>query len=186
MHSNNPFLAGGIEDDWQGYNQNGVYVDAVAESYWTLVNELAQYVLQNEGSRTLFVGGLAYQSTANPASFPMEPNVLMESSQIFQGETPDTIDEQMKINGNHGALTGLYLNWGIYIETGYNNPSAPDFQPSNLENNFALYNDDHAVVLEGETAASFGADLPGGSPGGPVEQQPQHRQRHHPPEHAGQ
>ncbi len=161
MHSNNPFEAGGIEDDWQGYNQNGVYVDGVSESYWNLVNELAQYVLQNEGSRTLFVGGLAYQSTANPASFPLEPNVLVESSQIFQGETPATIDEQMKINGNHGALTGLYLNWGIYIETGYNNPSAPDFKPSNLEANFALYNDDHAFVLEGENAASFGADAPG-------------------------
>ena len=45
MHSNNPFEAGGIEDEMQGYNQNGVYVDGVSESYWTLVNELAQHVL---------------------------------------------------------------------------------------------------------------------------------------------
>ncbi len=161
MHSNNPFLTGAIETEWQGYNQNGVFVDAVSESYWTLVNELAQYVLQNEGSKVLFVDGLTYASTSNPPSFPLEPNVLIISSQILQGETPDTIDEQVKINGNHGGMTGVYLNWGIYLETGYNNPDAPDFQPSILENNFALYNDDHTFALEGENAASVGADMPG-------------------------
>ncbi len=160
MHSNNPYQVGDTAFDWQGYNQNGVLVDAVSESYWNLVNELAQYVLQNEGSRILFVGGLAYASTSQPPSFAMEPNVLIESGQLFQN-TPDTIDEQMKINSNHGALVGDYVNWGIYLETGYNNPDAPDFQPSNVENHFALYNDDHVLVLEGESAASYGADSPG-------------------------
>ena len=51
----------------------------------------------------------------------------------------------MKIEANHGALTGLYLNWGIYLETGYGNPVPPDLQPNNVESNFALYNDDQRL-----------------------------------------
>ena len=44
MHSNYPWQDSG--GNWWGYNQNGVEVSAASESYWTLVNELAQYVLQ--------------------------------------------------------------------------------------------------------------------------------------------
>ena len=141
----------------------------------------------NEGSKTLFVGGLAYQLPSQLVSFPMEPNVLMESSQIFQGETPDTIDEQMKINGNHGALTGLYLNWGIYIETGYNNPDAPDFQPSTLEANFALYNDDHVSTWRARMPPPLAADAFMLSPGGsPLTNSPSVANCHQPPERVGQ
>ncbi len=160
MHSNNPFQTADVEFDWQGYNQNGVLVDAVAESYWTLVNELDQYVLQNEGSRTLYVAGLGYASTSQPPSFAMEPNVVIESSQIFE-DTPYTTDQQMKIETNHGALAGLYLNWSIYLETGYGNPVPPDYLPANVESNFALYNDDHVFDLEGEGTAAYGGEMPG-------------------------
>ena len=89
MHSNNPFLLGDTGNDWQGYNQNGVLTDAVSESYWTLVNELAQYVLQNEGSKTLYLGGLAYASHL-PAAILQRWSPMSSSSPHSCSRTPPT------------------------------------------------------------------------------------------------
>ncbi len=103
MHSNNPFQTNDAGSDWQGYNQNGVLVDGVSESYWALMNAAGAYILQNEApGEDLLIGGLAYASTSNPPSFNLEPNVFMEVAELFQ-YTPDTIDEQLKTDTAHSA-----------------------------------------------------------------------------------
>ena len=161
MHSNNPFQTSDVGKDWQGYNQNGLLVDATSESYWALVNAAGKYVLQHEAAGdNLLLGGLAYSSTAQPPSFPMEPDVFMEASEIFQ-DTSDTVDQQLKIDKSRGAVTGLYRNWNIYLEGYYGNPVPPDLQPSNVDTQMALFNDDHVTVLEGEDAPAYGAQTPG-------------------------
>ena len=160
LHSANPFESADPEFDWQGYNQNGVFVDSDSDSYWNMVNELAQYVLENEGSKKLDLVGLAYASTSQPPSFPMEPNVIIETAPLFQ-DTPDTVDEQVKINANHGAIPGVYQSWSLYAESGNGNPVPLDFVAGNVENEFALFNDDHVFVIEGEATAAYGSEMPG-------------------------
>ncbi len=161
MHSTNPFQLNGPGKDWQGYNQNGVLVDADSESYWALVNATAKYVLQHESAgEDLTIGGLGYASTSQPPSFALEPNVFIEVSELFQN-TPDTIDQQLKIDKSRGAITGVYRNWNIYLEGYYGNPVAPDMLPSNIDTQMALFNDDHVYALGGEDAISSGAEMPG-------------------------
>ncbi len=161
MHANDPYQTSDVGKDWQGYNQNGVLVDASSESYWALVNAAAKYVLQHEtAGEDLMLGALAYSSTAQPPSFALEPNIFMEPSEIFQ-DTSDTIDEQLKIDKSRGAITGLYRNWNIYLEGYYGNPVAQDQQPSYVDTQMVLFNDDHVFALAGEDAPSYGGQMPG-------------------------
>ena len=167
MHSNNPYQDS--NGYWWGYNQNGVLVSGVSESYWTFVNEIAQYVYlytQNQialgnmpqGSM-LYVGGLEYAGTSQPPSFPMEPNAYIEVSE-FSDPSTDTDDQQFKIDANAGALVGEYKNWGIYTST-YGTAVPNDLLPSTLKKDFTTYNNDHLFALEGENAPSFGVQMPG-------------------------
>ncbi len=161
MHSINPFETNDPGFDWQGYNQNGVLVDADSESYWALINAAGKYDLQNEApGENLYIGALEYASTTHPPSFAMEPNVYMESTELFD-YSAYTIDEQLKDNANHGALVGVYRNWNIFLEGGYANPTAPDLLPSTVLTQMELFNDDHTLVLEGENAAGSGSQTPG-------------------------
>ena len=54
MHTNQPYQTNDNNNDWVGYNQNGVFVYADSESYWAMVNDVAEYVMANEAPRREF------------------------------------------------------------------------------------------------------------------------------------
>ncbi len=109
----------------------------------------------------LYVGGLAYEATAQPPDIAMEPNAYIEVSEIFQDGIPESFDQQFKMDGNDGAQTGVYKSWDIYGSNGRDNPVPKDLLPSNVEKDFTIYNNDHVLALEGENAPAYGAQMPG-------------------------
>ncbi len=168
MHANIPYS--GQAGDWVGYNQNGVFVDSDSESFWALVNAAAKSVAAFTASKIssgawqpgsiLYVGSLAYDSTAQPPSFKLLPNVYIEVSEIFQ-DTPDSIDQQLKTDSQLGAQTGIYDSWNIYFEDGYDNPTAKEQLPSNVDSRMTMFNDNHVLALEGEDAPTYTGQMPG-------------------------
>ena len=158
MHSSNPFQDS--NGDWWGYNQTGVLVSGASESYWTLVNEVAQYVLQNEApGQDLLIGGLAYEATSQPPSIAMEPNSYIELGDTSNPGIDDN-DQEFKIGANDGALVGEYRSWGIYSNNSVS--SVPtDFLPKNIKSSFTIYANDHVFALEGENAPSYAMQMPG-------------------------
>ena len=113
MHSNNPF-----QDNygtWWGYNPNGVFVSADSESYWAMVNDAAQYVLQNEApGQDLLLGGLGYEAVTQPPSFPLEPNVYVQISEEFGHDPYLNMDQMLKNYVQKGAQMGVYKDWTVF------------------------------------------------------------------------
>ena len=168
MHANYPFI--GKASDTFGYNQNGVLVDAVSESYWAVVDAGAKVVMAYTANQissgswqagsVVYIGALEYASTGQPPSFKMSSNVYMEVSEIYD-YSPESKDQQLKTDKQLGAQTGVYDNWGIYFSTGYDNPTPAELVPSGVLSRMTMFNDDHVLALEGENAPTYTGEMPG-------------------------
>ncbi len=156
MHSNQPYQLNDSENDWVGYNQNGVYVYAISESYWNFVNQIAEYVVKNEApGQDLLVGGLGYVGVTTPPSFPLMPNVYMELSEDYQVASLSN-DQILKGFANLGAQVGVYKDWSIYIED-KGKPVPADEQPAKVESDWSMYINDHLLAVAGESTVNYGA-----------------------------
>ena len=155
MHSNNPFQTG-IGRPWGGYNQNGVLVSSDSESYWTLVNDAADYLLINEApGSNYYVGGLAYEAVATPPSFPLYSNVYMQVSELFAPTFGSlTVDQVLKNFAQKGGLTGVYKDWIIFPQA---EPAPGDMDTSTIESDWKIYNNDHVTAIGGESNDDYGA-----------------------------
>jgi hypothetical protein len=131
---------------------DGVVVNVTSETLFNLVNEVAKAVAEKY-PKTL-VGCYAYSAYSHPPSFPLHPNVFLQTTTAYR-RTPLSLEEQLKAFGEKTVLVGIREYYSVY-QWDWDGPHPGHMEPGKLEKSLRLFRQNNVTSVNAEASNNWG------------------------------
>jgi hypothetical protein len=131
---------------------DGVVVNITSETLFRLVSEVAKAVAEKH-PRTL-VGCYAYSAYSHPPSFPLHPNVFLQTTTAFR-RTGMTLEEQLRAYGEKTSQVGIREYYSVY-QWDWDGPLPTAVAPDKLQKSLALFHANRVSSVNAEASNNWG------------------------------
>jgi hypothetical protein len=132
---------------------DGVLVNVTSETLFRFVNAVAAAVAEKH-PETL-IGCYAYSAYSHPPSFPLHPNVYLQTTSAFR-RTPITLEEQIGAFGRKTRQVGIREYYSVY-QWDWDYPDPGKMTPATLAEDLRFYHRNGVTAVNAEASNNWAA-----------------------------
>jgi hypothetical protein len=135
------------------HRPDGVLVNVTSETLFRFVNAVSAAVAEKHPGT--LIGCYAYSAYSHPPSFPLHPNVYLQTTTAFR-RTPVTLEEQIGAFGRKTRQVGIREYYSVY-QWDWDYPGPGRVAPATLAKDLSFYHQSGVTAVNAEASNNWGA-----------------------------